>query len=68
VSGEQALAMYTRDAAYVSFSEHERGQLKEGLLGDWTALSMDPTTCDAEALRDAEVLATCVEGALVHGG
>jgi predicted amidohydrolase YtcJ len=52
----------------VSFSEHERGVLKEGLLGDWTALSLDPVSCDAEALREAEVLATCVEGELVHGG
>ncbi|MGH8765304.1 MAG: amidohydrolase family protein [Burkholderiales bacterium] len=52
----------------MSFSEHERGMLREGLLADWTALSMDPVTCDAEALRDAEVLATCVEGELVHGG
>jgi predicted amidohydrolase YtcJ len=67
ISGEQALAMWTRDAAYLSFSEHERGMLKPGLLGDWTALSMDPTTCDAEALRDAVVLATCVEGEMVHG-
>ncbi|MCC6211513.1 MAG: amidohydrolase [Burkholderiales bacterium] len=68
ITGEEALALYTRDAAYLSFSEHERGMLKEGLLGDWTALSMDPVACDAEALRDAEVLATCVEGELVHGG
>jgi predicted amidohydrolase YtcJ len=68
VSGEQALAMYTRDAAYVSFSEHERGMLRPGLLGDWTALSVDPLACEAEALREAQVLATAVEGTFVHGG
>jgi predicted amidohydrolase YtcJ len=68
VSGEEALAMYTRDAAYLCFSEHERGQLKPGLLADWTALSLDPVTCDPEALRDARVLATAVEGRLVHEG
>jgi predicted amidohydrolase YtcJ len=67
VSGEQALAMYTRDAAYVSFSEHERGMLRPGLLADWTALSVDPVSCEAEALREAEVLATAVGGTLVHG-
>ncbi|HWA37929.1 MAG TPA: amidohydrolase [Burkholderiales bacterium] len=66
VSGEEALALYTRDAAYVSFSEHERGMLRPGLLGDWTALSLDPVACEPEALRDAAVLATSVEGALVH--
>lgn len=67
VTGEQALAMWTRDAAYLCFSEQERGVLKEGMLGDWTALSVDPVSCEAEALREAEVRATCVEGELVHG-
>lgn len=68
VSGEEALALYTRDAAYVSFSERERGMLRPGLLGDWTALSVDPVSCDPEALREASVLATAVDGVLVHGG
>lgn len=66
VSGEEALALYTRDAAYVSFSEHERGMLRPGLLADWTVLSVDPVTCDPEALRGARVLATAVDGRLVH--
>ena len=66
VTGEQALALYTRDAAYLSFSEHERGMLRPGLLGDWTVLSVDPTRCDPEALRDAAVLATAVGGRVVH--
>jgi len=68
VSGEEALALYTREAAYVSFSEHERGMLRPGMLADWTALSVDPVSCDPEALREASVLATAVDGALVHGG
>ena len=67
VSGEEALALYTRDAAYVSFSDHERGMLRPGLLADWTVLSVDPVTCDPEALRGASVLATAVDGQLVHG-
>ena len=66
VSGEEALALYTRDAAYVSFSEHERGMLQPGLLADWTVLSLNPVTCDPEALRGARVLATAVDGRLVH--
>lgn len=66
VSGEEALALYTRDAAYLSFSEHERGRLRPGLLADWTVLSVDPLHCEPEALRDAEVLATAVGGRLVH--
>lgn len=66
VSGEEALALYTRDAAYVSFSEHERGVLRPGLLADWTVLSVDPVTCDPEALRGARVLATAVDGRVVY--
>jgi predicted amidohydrolase YtcJ len=66
VSGEEALALYTRAAAYVSFSEHERGMLRPGLLADWTALSVDPIGCAAEALQAARVLATAVGGQVVH--
>ena len=67
ISAEEALAMYTRDAAYVSFSERERGVLRPGMVADWVALSVDPLECDPEALRDASVLATAVGGELVHG-
>jgi hypothetical protein len=66
VGGEEALALYTRDAAYLSFSEHERGVLRPGLLADWTVLSVDPVRCDPEALRDARVLATAVGGRPVY--
>jgi len=66
VSGEEALALYTRDAAYVSFSEHERGMLRPGLLADWTALSVDPVECAPEELQGARVLATAVGGRVLH--
>ncbi|RYY69542.1 MAG: hypothetical protein EOO24_50755 [Comamonadaceae bacterium] len=66
VTGEEALAMYTRDAAFVAFSDHERGMLRAGLLADWTVLSVDPVTCEPEALADARVLATAVGGEIVH--
>ncbi len=39
--------------------------LQPGLLADWTVLSVDPVTCDPEALRGARVLATAVDGRLV---
>lgn len=65
VSADEALALYTRSAATLSFSEHERGMLRPGLLADWTVLSVDPLQCDAEDMRDARVLATAVGGQLV---
>lgn len=66
VSGDEALAMLTRDAAWLAFSEHERGMLKPGLLADWTVLSVDPVACEPDALEHARVLATAVDGRVVH--
>lgn len=66
VSIEQALVMYTRSAAWLSFSEHERGVIAPGFLADWVALSEDPTAVDPMALRGIGVKATAVAGALVY--
>lgn len=68
VSIDQALEMYTRNAAWLSFSEHERGRIAPGLLADWVALSEDPTAVEPMALRGVQVTATAVGGAVVHGG
>jgi predicted amidohydrolase YtcJ len=67
VSAEQALAMYTRGSAWLSFSEHERGMIRPGLLADWVALSEDPLAIDPMVLRDLRVDATAVGGELVYG-
>lgn len=67
ISGEEALALYTRDAAYLCFSEHERGMIKPGLLADFTVLSVNPVDCEPDALREAKVLGTAVGGVWVHG-
>jgi predicted amidohydrolase YtcJ len=66
VSGEEALALYTRDAAYLSFSEKERGMIKKGLLADFTVLSVNPVECEPEALQTAEILGTAVGGVWVY--
>jgi predicted amidohydrolase YtcJ len=66
VTIEQALAMYTRNAAWLSFSDHERGMIRPGLLADWIALSEDPLEVEPMQLRDIRVQATAVGGDLVH--
>jgi predicted amidohydrolase YtcJ len=68
ISPEEALALYTRNAAWLAFSEHERGMLRRGLLADWVAIDVDPMTCRPDDIRDARVVATAVAGELVHGG
>lgn len=65
ISGEEALALYTRSAAHLCFSEAERGMLRPGMLADWTVLSVNPVSCEPEALRSAGVLATVVDGKTV---
>jgi predicted amidohydrolase YtcJ len=62
----EALALYTRTAAKLCFAEKERGMLRPGLLADWVALSVDPTTCAPSDLKTASVLATAVDGQIVH--
>lgn len=66
ISAQQALEMYTRNGAWLSFAEGKRGMLREGMQADWVALSVDPATCDPNEIRGAAVLATCVDGQLVH--
>ncbi|RII83152.1 amidohydrolase [Neopusillimonas maritima] len=66
ITVDQALTMYTRDAAWLAFSEHERGMLKPGYLADWVALAEDPYKVDPMKLRDIEVKATAVGGIVVH--
>ncbi len=67
VSPEQALGLYTTGACYAAFAEHERGTLREGMLADWTALSVDPLTAPPDELIEASVLQTVVGGRVVYG-
>jgi hypothetical protein len=66
ISPQEALQMYTRNAAWLCFAEGERGMLREGLAADWVALSQDPVQCAPQDIRSATVLATAVGGRIVH--
>jgi predicted amidohydrolase YtcJ len=66
VSREQALRMATIDAAYLSFDEKRKGSIEVGKLGDFTILSEDLLTCDAERIKDIQPLATVVGGKVVY--
>jgi predicted amidohydrolase YtcJ len=66
VTVEEALTMYTRGAAWLSFSEHERGMIRAGLLADWVALSDDPLAVEPMRLRDIRITATAIGGRIVH--
>jgi len=64
VTVEQALHAYTTEAAYASFEEDIKGQLKPGMLADFVLLDRDltkiaPETWDNYALVAATLVTAC---------
>lgn len=64
----EAVAAYTRGAAFAAGREHELGALAPGALADITVLDRDIFASPPEALLEASVRATIVGGRLVYGG
>lgn len=63
-----AVGHATREAAWASFMEHERGMLRAGLAADIVVLDRDPFALGADALLPARVVRTVVGGRSVVGG
>jgi predicted amidohydrolase YtcJ len=57
-----ALRAHTANAAWQLRSEHEVGALTPGLRADFAVLDVDPRTAQPEALAEARVLASAVDG------
>ncbi|MBN9613548.1 MAG: amidohydrolase [Actinobacteria bacterium] len=58
------LRAHTANAAWQLRSEHEIGALRPGLFADLTVLNVDPRSAEPEALANARVLATAVDGVI----
>lgn len=65
LSPEQALSMFTRDAAYASFSEEASGTIEPGKRADLTVLAANPLICAPADIPEIKVLATLVDGRTV---
>ncbi len=63
---DQALRLFTVDAAYGTFEEDVKGTLARGKYADLVILSNDPTTVAVDSLLDIQVLATMVGGRVEH--
>jgi predicted amidohydrolase YtcJ len=62
ISVDAALRHFTKDAAYASFDEKEKGTLTPGKLADFVVLSEDILTAAAEHILDTKVLLTVMGG------
>lgn len=65
VTREEALLMWTRDAARVLHWD-DIGTLEPGKLADLVVLDRDPMTCELDALPHTQALATVVGGRILH--
>jgi predicted amidohydrolase YtcJ len=65
ISIDQALALYTIDAAYAAFEEDIKGSISPGKLADMVLLSDDPREVEPEQLKDIKAEMTIIGGEVV---
>lgn len=66
LSREDALKMYTLNAAWIAFAEQQRGSLQAGKLADFAVLNQDIMAIPADKLHQTESLLTFVDGQQVY--
>lgn len=62
----EAISMYTRNAAYVSFEENLKGTIEPGKLADFVVLNEDVFRTPPERIKDITVKKTYLGGRLVY--
>jgi predicted amidohydrolase YtcJ len=63
---DEALSLYTINAAFASFEENIKGSIETGKLADLVILSQDPHEVSPENIKDIEVAMTIVGGKIVY--
>lgn len=66
MTGEEALAGYTAEAARIVGEASFAGTVAIGGRADLTCFEADPVTCDADDLPDLPITLTIVDGAVTH--
>jgi hypothetical protein len=66
VSLEEAVSMYTLDAAYAQFEDGIKGRITPGKRADLVVLSDDPFKVKPDKIRDIKVARTVVGGKVVY--
>ena len=62
----EAIAGFTRDAAYAAFLERELGTIEVGKRADFTVFDRDLSVCTEDELLEAKVLLTVIGGEVVY--
>jgi len=66
IRADEAIRMYTLDAAYAQFQESEKGSITPGKRADLVVLSANPVAVAPEEIRAIRVEETVVGGRVVH--
>jgi hypothetical protein len=66
ISVEQAIALYTREAAFGSFDEDAKGTITPGKYADFVVLGKDPRKVHPRRIHDLKVLMTIVGGRVAY--
>ena len=66
ITADQALAAYTRTAAWAHHHEKDRGTISPGKLADLVILSQDITRIPTESILDTDVIMTIVGGEIAY--
>lgn len=66
ISREEALRLWTWNAAYLSFEEDVKGSLEPGKYADFAVLDRDILKCPVDELRETRVLETVLGGRTVY--
>ena len=63
---KEALLSYTREGAYASFEENEKGSIKAGYLADFVILSENPYKVPENKLHTIRTMKTYLGGECVY--
>lgn len=66
LSVDEAIRMYTCNAAFASGEETIKGTIESGKLADLTVLSQDPYNIEPDDIRSINVAMTIVDGGIVY--
>jgi hypothetical protein len=62
ITREEALKMYTVWAAYLEFSEKEKGSIEKGKLADLVVVDRDFLSCPLDEIRKIEPVTVVLDG------